>query len=140
MLTQQNATLLGEVRELRKDVKTFIREQGEHGSSIKSLWHTIRADVQPDIKTVHEEIGKAIEAHVESCPAHWRAKKKAESDSGDIDVGREISKVVDLRAERERASGELAPRGVPWVAWVVGSVIAVAVVVGLFLVKIFGLL
>jgi hypothetical protein len=117
-------------------VKEFIREQGEYGSEIRSLWKTIRNDIQPAIRETHDEFERALKAHVDGCPAYWRARKKAESDSdGDIDVAREISRVVDIQAERDRAAGELAPRGVPRVAWVVGSVIAVAVVVGLVLLR-----
>jgi len=147
-ITQQQATMLDEVKGSRNDIREILREQSNQGSNIKSLWHVFREDVKPELlnirrefkdelKTLQIDFRKDLKAHTGGCPAHKKAMKRAEDDSGDR--GDEPSQVVVVNAGMREESMSSGPHGIPKIAWIVGATAAVMIATALWLVQKLGL-
>lgn len=148
IISNQQSVMLGEIKDLRKDVKGFIKEQAMQGQDIRGLWKTIRNDIQPQVIRTREELIKGLSDHAEGCPARRKAMKRAESDSDNgIDTrpfrrtveprDDEPSQVIVVQTQQEKLRD--GPSGIPWAAWIVGTSIAVATIIGMILAKQFGL-
>lgn len=132
-LTATLRTVSSEMRAMRTEVSEISRSQAAQEQSARGLWHEVRDEINPALKSLPERIGNDLRSHESLCPARRKAMRRAESESDDA---------LDVRGLRDDATGSVTttrrgillrntenghyeiPRPVLWVGSLIGAAVA----------------
>jgi len=117
------------VRELSKqvegmsfDVKELSKQVIIQGQSLGSAWDVIKADLLPNVREADNSINEAIAGHVEACPAHKRAMRRAEGNNHSSDTN------ISVSSFRGESSKFTIPK---WIVYL-GTGVGIALSVGAY--------
>lgn len=132
-ITATLRTVSSELKSMRNEVGEIGRSQAAQEQSTRGLWHEVRDEINPSLRTLPDRIVTAVNSHEENCPSRRKAMRRAETSDSDNSV--------DVRGFREEVTGTFitkrgillrntsnghyeVPRPVLWIGGLIGAAVA----------------